>query len=74
MPQAVCHRPIIADAWFRCQGIPYGICGEKSGTGIGVSLLLQLSPVSIIAPVLRIPVSFTCPRRYIILAFDNVIK
>jgi ferredoxin len=42
MAQAVCHRPVIAEAWFRCQGVLCGICGEKCGTGMGVSLVASV--------------------------------
>jgi len=39
MAQALFHRPVIAEALFRCQVILCGICGEKCGTGISVSLI-----------------------------------
>jgi hypothetical protein len=37
MAQAVCHRPLTADAWVCTPVSPCGICGGQNGTGTGFS-------------------------------------
>jgi hypothetical protein len=37
MDQAVSHWPLTAKAWVQAWNIPYGICGEQSGTATGSS-------------------------------------
>jgi hypothetical protein len=49
MVQAVCRRPLTAEARVRAQVSLLGVYGIQSGNGIGFSVLL-LSPVNIIPP------------------------
>jgi len=44
MSQEVIHRPLNAEARVTSQGVPLGICSEKSGTGIGFLPVLQVFP------------------------------
>jgi hypothetical protein len=53
--QAVSHRPLTAEAWFRARFNPCGICGGKSGTGTGFSPSFSVFPVNIIPPSLSNP-------------------
>ena len=74
MAQAVSHRPVIAEAWVRCQASQVGFVLENVASGQAFLRLLPFNPVSVIPHVLSIPISFTCVRRYLILAADSVSK
>jgi hypothetical protein len=45
--QAVSCRSGTAEAGFQSQVIPCGICGERSGTGIGLSLNTWVSAIRV---------------------------
>jgi hypothetical protein len=57
MSQVVRFRSLVAEARFRSQIMPCGICGENSGAETGFSLSTWVFPVSVFLPILltRLP-------------------
>jgi hypothetical protein len=53
MAQAVSRRPLMAESQVRSQVSPHGICGVKSGTGLGFSSSTSVFACSIIPPTLN---------------------